>query len=373
MPIGKTLILYAPCGAGHKKAAEALAAYLSGQSGVAVELKDILDFAPAWYRFIYRDGYYLLIRNFPRLWYLLYQGTEVGYKENIIKRIARKIEDSFFKSFYLYLKTNQPANVITTHFLPISLLKDKSRDYRFTVVVTDYYPHSLWVSSKVDDYFVASDDVKQVLLHKGVPQERISVTGIPIKSIKAVTASRADNRIKMQLSPDLFTVLILSGAGGVGDLVSIIRGLERFAGKMQVIVSTGMNKGLQISLEKLAVTASLKIHVIGFTDKIYEYYAVSDVAVTKPGGLTVTECLAFGLPLLMVNAIPGQEEENAKFVTDHKAGLWLKDIQQLPNIITGWLQEPAQLMAIRSQALAIAPQDTIEKIYQKLNQDIKPM
>lgn len=366
MSIGKTLILYAPCGAGHKKAAEALAGYFSEQPGITVEVKDILDFAPAWYRFIYRDGYYFLIRKSPKLWSLLYQGTEAGYREYLITWILRMIEDNFFKPFYLYLKTSQPADVITTHFLPVSLLKDKKRDYRFSVVVTDYYPHSLWVSNKVDNYFVASDYVKQILRQKGVPQERIINTGIPIKPIIKIPDSKTENRLKMQLSGKLFTALILSGAGGVGDLASIIRGLEKFAEKMQVIVSTGLNKELQSTLEKLAAKASLKIHVVGFTDRIYEYYAASDVAITKPGGLTVTECLAFGLPLLMINAIPGQEEENAKFVTNNKAGLLVPDIRRLPDIIGNWLQDPVQLNAMKQQALAIAPQGTLEKIYQKL-------
>ncbi|MDD5492241.1 MAG: glycosyltransferase [bacterium] len=358
LPLEKILILYAPCGAGHKKAAEALADYFSQQAQITVEMKDILDFAPAWYRFIYRDGYYLLIKRFPKLWSLLYQGTEVGYKEHILTRLARKIEDSFFGSFYHYLDLAKPTKIITTHFLPISLLKDKKRDFKLGAVVTDYYPHSLWVSNQVDDYFVASGAVKQVLRQKGIPEENITITGIPIKPINAFT--------KKSPRSGLFTVLILSGAGGIGDLSLIIKDLEILAGKIRVIVSTGLNRKLQARLTKEASTGKLAVQVIGFTDKMYEYYAMSDVVITKPGGLTVTECLTFGLPLLMINAIPGQEEENAKFVVAHKAGILVEDIKKVPEIINSWLTDPAQIAAIREQALIIAPHDSNERIFHKL-------
>jgi processive 1,2-diacylglycerol beta-glucosyltransferase len=350
----KVVILYAPCGAGHKMAAKALEEYFSRQGGISVEIKDILDFAPSWYRRIYRDGYYLLIQKLPKLWSLLYQGTELGYKEHIITRFARKIENRFFGSFYSYLDLAKPTQVITTHFLPISLLKDRKRDFKFSAVITDYYPHSLWVSSQVDEYFVASGCVKQVLYQKGIREENITITGIPIKpTIPHRPAA-------------LFTVLILSGAGGVGDLSSIIRSLEIFAGKIQIIVNTGLNRKLQLKLEQEARLSRSEIKVIGFTDTIYEYYAISDVVITKPGGLTVTECLAFGLPLLMINAIPGQEEENAKFVVDNKAGIMVQDINNIPEIIGGWLKNPAQLALMKQQAQAATPHDSNERIFRQL-------
>jgi len=133
-----------------------------------------------------------------------------------------------------------------------------------------------------------------------------------------------------------------------------------------VIVNTGLNQKLQAKLTAEAKKSALTIQVIGFTDKIYEYYSVSDVVVTKPGGLTVTECLTFGLPLLMINAIPGQEEENAKFVETNKAGIMVKDMRQIPEIIGSWLAEPALLAAMRQQAQAAVPHDSSERIYQKL-------
>ncbi len=366
MSTEKVLILYAPCGAGHKKAAEALAGYFSQQAKIAVEIKDILDFAPAWYRFIYRDGYYLLIKRFPQLWSWLYQATELGYKENLLTRIIRTVENSFFGLFYRYLESNKPTILITTHFLPISLLKDKQRDFKFSAVVTDYFPHSLWVSAQVDQYFVGSEEVKQVLLKKEVSAEKITVTGIPIKPIDLKGSAKEEKRQKAGLRADLFTVLILSGAGGVGDLSSIINSLQQLAGKIQVIVNTGLNQQLQARMVQEASRGKLAIQVIGFTDKIYEYYAISDLVITKPGGLTVTEGLNFGLPLVMINAIPGQEEENANFVVNKKAGLLVKEMKQIPEIIAGWLADPAQLTAMRQQALAAVPHDSNERIFHKI-------
>jgi len=207
----KILILYAPCGAGHQKAAQALSDYFKSQTEDDVELKDILEFAPSWYRKIYRDGYYFLIRKLPKLWAYLYHSTDLIPPESSLTRFWRQLEHKWFASFHRYLDQSHPTTIVTTHFLPISLLKDrKKNNYQLTVVVTDDCAHNAWVSVFVDHYFVAAEEVKKILVQKGIIPERITVTGIPFKPMTASRESRADRKVELGLNRELFTVLVCS-------------------------------------------------------------------------------------------------------------------------------------------------------------------
>ncbi|MFH1238825.1 MAG: glycosyltransferase, partial [bacterium] len=161
-------------------------------------------------------------------------------------------------------------------------------------------------------------------------------------------------------------VLLLSGAGGVGDIESIIRVLEPLAGSLQMMVNTGLNEKLRRQLEKDFDNSKLKLKIFGFTDDIYRYYYAADMVISKPGGLTVTECLNFGLPIFMIDAIPGQEEENAKFVAAHQAGVQVKDIIALPGIIKALIDNPAVREEMRNNALKIVPKNTNQKIFEKI-------
>lgn len=360
----KILILYAPCGAGHEKAAQALYDYFREQGLKDVVLKDILEFAPAWYRKTYRDGYYLLTRRFPGLWYTLYRRTEQSVKETLFKKVWRGAEQRWFSRFYKYLVETKPQVVLSAHFLPIALLEGIKRDFKFDIVVTDYYTHRLWISAMVDNYFVASEELKQLLVQKGILTERILVTGIPIKPIKNFEVNRQEMRRQFGLDEKLFTVLLLSGAGGVGDIESIIRGLEPLAGSLQMMVNTGLNEKLRLKLEKDFSASKLKLKIFGFTDDIYRYYYAADMVISKPGGLTVAECLNFGLPIFMIDAIPGQEEENAKFVASHHAGVQIKDIIVFPGIIKALIDNPAVREEMRNNALKIVPHNTIQRIFE---------
>ena len=190
----KILILYAPCGAGHKKTAEALYDYFIEQGLKDVVLKDILEFAPAWYRKTYRDGYYLLTRKFPALWHTLYQRTEQSVRKTLFKKIWRGAEQRWFGRFYKYLAETKPQVVLAAHFLPIALLEGVKRDFKLAIVVTDYYAHRLWISAMVDDYFVAAEGVKELLTGKGIPADRITVSGIPTKPIKNFQINRQEIR-----------------------------------------------------------------------------------------------------------------------------------------------------------------------------------
>ncbi len=361
MLIPRILILYVPCGAGHQKAAEALYDYFL-KKNLNVELKDLLEFAPRWYGRIYRDGYYLLIRKYPGLWSWIYQSFEKMSEDGMINRLVRRLENRCFKSFYKYLEETKITTVVAAHFLPISLLKNTPKKIEINVVVTDYYAHSLWVGSAVDKYFVASAGVRDQLIKKGVPANNIFITGIPVRDAEEISLSKEDARRKIGINEKKFTILLLSGACGVGDIAVMVKRMEKFASQLQLLVNTGLNETLQKELESNLGANPVLIKVIGFTNNIYLYYAAANLVITKPGGLTVTECLAFGKPLLLFKAIPGQEEENAKFVVNNQAGLQLEETGEIFQTLSGLINNPELLEKMRNNALRIAQQNSAGRI-----------
>ncbi len=357
----KVVILYASCGAGHYTAAQAIAERFAAQS-MAVEIKDILDFAPSWYKRIYRDGYYFLIRKMPWLWGFLYRSSERKGRVTILDQWVRLWETNLFRDFYRFLDEAKPNLVIATHFLPGSLLAGTNRGFKFMVVVTDYYAHSLWLSERTDQYFVASEEVKGNLVDRGVNSEIIAVTGIPIKPVPGRKSPMADNNV-LGIDPAVFKVLLLSGAGGSGRLAAIIKSLEKYAGSLQLIVSTGIDQKLLQDLRSKFATSKLHLKLIDFNTPVYPYFQAVDLVITKPGGLTITECMAFGLPLLMVNVIPGQEEGNAEYMREKRAGILVKDLRRLPVIVGELMKDRLELAEMGARAMQAAPKNSAQAMF----------
>lgn len=361
----KILLVYAPCGAGHKRAADALFESFQ-QKGDEVTLLDILDMTTWWYRKLYRDGYYLLIQRFPKVWKFLYDFSENIPPNNSLQRICRYLESLLFKRFYAYLSKTSPEVIIATHFLPSSLLKCSEKSFRLLTVITDYYPHRIWVGDKVSTYLVASSEVKEALVKKGIPPAKIRISGIPFRR-QGQKRTKEEARGFLKILPGKFTLLILSGGAGVGNVETIIKLLMPFKDVIQLLVNTGTNVSLHKKLQAKYGSPSLNITLFGFTDDMLTYYTASDVVITKPGGLTVTECLATGLPLIMVHTIPGQEENNAQFVVDKNAGFFLKRLQEVPEVIKKLLEHPDILGQMSKNALKSTPHDASEYIYNEVH------
>lgn len=365
----KILLIYAPCGAGHKKAAEALFENFY-KKGDNVVLLDILDTTTWWYRAIYRDGYYLLIQKFTTIWKFLYDFSENISSRTSLTRIWQYVESLLFKRFYTYLSNAAPDVIIATHFLPVSLLNHCQQKFYVATVITDYYPHGMWIGEKVGTYFVASTEVKETLIKKGVLPEKIQISGIPFRQQEQKRTKEEAQRF-LGISSGKFTLLLLSGGAGVGNVDAIIQLLISFKDTIQILVNTGTNVSLHEKLERKYKSLFPGITFFGFTNDMPTYYTASDVVITKPGGLTVTECLASGLPLLMVHTIPGQEENNAQFVVANKAGFFLKTLPELPDVVKMLLEQPDTLAQMSKNAFNCIPHDTNEFIYTEIYRRIK--
>jgi processive 1,2-diacylglycerol beta-glucosyltransferase len=231
------------------------------------------------------------------------------------------------------VKQFQPDIVLCTHYLPLETLtpmreQAEGRGPFVACIVTDFEAHALWMEACVDLYCVAAEETKVRLVARGVAQENIVATGIPIAAKFSSKPDPKAVRKQYGLRDDLPTLLVLSGGFGMGPVAEILAELDRTSTTFQTLVVTGRNEELR---RKLA-TQDRKhpTHVLGFSTNMHELMAVADLIITKPGGLTTSEALALGKPLFILNPIPGQEAANSDFLLEHGAAAKANRVEDLP-------------------------------------------
>lgn len=217
--------------------------------------------------------------------------------------------------------------------------------------MTDFYVHSLWIQPRVTGYVVASDEVAMRIRERqrGV---RVEVTGISIMPVFSQSYSRELCAQEIGLDPKRRTFLLMGGGEGFGALDEMAARLLTIQGDFQLITLAGCTEGLLKRLQSLA-DKNDRVIPHGFTTTIERVMATSDVAIGKAGGLTTSECLALGLPMIVVSPIPGQEERNADDLLEHGACLKTLDVTGLEYRMRRMLSEPGLIDRMAARAKAI--------------------
>ncbi len=347
------LLLHASAGAGHKRAAEALAKGFE-QQGVTAEVRDILDFTPPVFRKTYAEGYLNVVRTAPELWGYMYARSDESSQKPWEKRVRSAFNRLNTTLFFRFLRKARPDVVVCTHFMPLELLGTHRSRHTPPVplygVVTDFAVHSLWAAPRVDRYFVASEEAARQLARRGQPAERISVTGIPVDPVFSVVRPVPEVRTELGLRPDLPVVLVLCGGFGVGPVTDLLRTFRDEPFAAQVVVVTGRNEALRLEAETIGRTASMPVRVEGFVTNMHAWLNAADLLVSKPGGLTTAEALAMGKPMVIVEPIPGQEQRNAEMLLEEGAAVRLFEAADASWKIRALVGDPIRLAALSANA-----------------------
>ncbi|MGJ7545434.1 MGDG synthase family glycosyltransferase [Variovorax sp. LT1R16] len=356
------LILSVSAGNGHVRAAQALAA--TAQTLVppctAVHIDAMAHVAPG-FRKVYTEGYIQLVNRAPDLWSYLHQRADTTPHHAASQRLRRGIERLSAGALLREVRRVQPDAVVCTHFLPAELLMRERRrgriDYPVWLQITDYDLHNMWLVPEMTGYLAATEEVAFRLRARGIPAERIHVTGIPVMPAfsepDAPALARATCAAALGLDPSHPILLMASGGAGVGDLPSMVERVLATSDQAQVIAVAGRNVEAHGRLQALAARHPGRMVAIGFTDEMHKLMAAADLVVTKPGGLTVSECLALGKPMLLISPIPGQEEHNAGFLMEEGAAWLAYDAIGLDYKVARLMADRPKLarMAGRSRAL----------------------
>lgn len=353
------LILHATAGAGHTRAAQAVSAALAQvPAGPDHQVIDSLDCTSAFFRRMYVKAYIELVQRAPEVWGALYERYDVVKPAQSKTNRARLAFDKVnSRSFGQMLAQVQPQAILCTHFLPMELLSDlKSRgqiSMPVHAVITDVSPHAFWVYPHIDRYHVASPLGARELQRKGISSERISVSGIPVDPVFAQHTDPAQARAALGL-PERPTVLLLSGGFGVGPLQAMLESFGQVDNGLSLVVVAGRNAELETACRARASQLRVPVSVQGFVNNIHQWMDAADMVVTKPGGLTTTECLAKGKPMALVAPIPGQEQRNSDYLLEEGAAVRLHDVADAAWQLQRWLGDTERMSRLRDNALRIA-------------------
>jgi processive 1,2-diacylglycerol beta-glucosyltransferase len=352
------VILSVSAGAGHVRAAEAVRAAAAQQHpGMSVVHLDVMELVPKLFRRIYADSYLSLINRHPAFWGYLYHASDRARPDGGLTKLREALERINTRQLTKRLAELAPKRILCTHFLPAQLLARLRRQGACAiptwVTVTDFDIHVLWVHQGLSGYCAAADEIAWRMRERGLAETPIAVTGIPIDPVFAAPPGRAACAQALGLDPGKRTLLLMSGGHGVGDIAGIAERILAIPGDFQLVAMAGRNAELLARLAQLAQAHPGRLFPQGFTTTPERVMVCADLAITKPGGLTTSECLALGLPLLVISPIPGQEERNADHLLEHGAALKAHDAAGLEHRVRRVLAEPDLLPRLAANARAL--------------------
>ncbi len=334
----KIIVIYSTAGMGHKKAAMALLKTFQEKVKDTAQVKsiDLLEYASNFYRFLYTTFYIFLISHAKILWAALYYIPNHPFVDAMLRKIRESTDLRNLEELKTMLVKESPDAIVATHFLlpgiAGGLKKFKSFHSRMYAVITDYGPHSYWLSRHIDRYFIGSRSAALEVVKRGVPADKMTVTGIPTLEEFRGEFDTAGVRRTYGLDEGKKTIFLLSGGFGVGPIGKMLLSLNSCRADIQVITVCGHNKTAFENIQRLRDKLDYPLILLGYTDKVAELMSVSDVMITKAGGISVTEALNARLPMILFASVPGQETWNEHFLIESGAAEKARKIKDIPVI-----------------------------------------
>lgn len=374
--INKVLLLSASAGAGHIRAAQAIQKAFEQadrEAGVSREVRhvDTLELTNKLFRNLYSKAYLEIVNKMPEVTGWFYDKLDTPWRNERRRLVLDKLNT---RPFVKMLREYQPDLIVCTHFLPseiVSWLKAKERiASRQAIIVTDFDVHAMWLCHHYEHYFVAIDEARAYLEALGIPQERITVSGIPIDPVFAIHKDKCEMRRKHGLALDRTTILLSAGGHGVGSVDRLLASLMPLKHPVQVLAICGRNEELKERLDRSAAEippdSAVLVKPVGFTQEMDEYMAASDLVLGKPGGLTTSEALAKGLVFVIANPIPGQEERNSDHLLEAGAAIRCNNMPTLAYKLDRLLADPARLAGMRANACEMGRPHAASQIVKKV-------
>ena len=348
----KILLMYISKVSGHRQATMAISKSLKRFIPDA-EIMSINGFGYNYplLEHVVNAAYMTVIKHTPKVWDYMYDNPKVVKRSANVRKFLNK---SSHKKLEKLFKEFPADTVICSQAFPCSMVADfkTSKGLKFNLVgtLTDFAPHSYWINEGVDYYIVPSEDTLDRFVKKGVEPAKIRPYGIPIRYNFAEKLDKKSVREKLGLDPRVPVVLVMGGGQGLGPIQDAVKKLIKLATPVQLIVVSGSNLKLYKWLAKNAPKSSKKIIFYDYANNVDELMDAAHLIVTKPGGMTTSECLAKGLPMVIVNPLPGQEERNADFLLEKGIALRVHDLADLADEVDILLKSPDHLSRMSKAA-----------------------
>ncbi len=359
----RILVLTLSFGAGHVRAAQSIVAELERQTPDAeIRLVDALENCSLWFRAFYVWTYFAMIRFAPRLW-----------KHFFESRTERKDEFSApvwawqkgCRQVFAEIKEFQPGLIVACEVgaaeIAVLARREKLTNAEIVNVITDFETEPIWVKPEISAFAVASEEVKIQLQNWGADAEKIKVCGIPIDESFGENhdAEKTRERFNLDARP---IVLLMGGGSGPTRMSEVAARLLQSDANFQIAALPAKDAKAKAELEKLADSPTVALRVIGWTSLIAELMQAADILATKPGGLTLSEAAACGLPCVLFDAIPGPEETNAAYFAAHEASVQTYGSAETAAEILRLLENSPARMRLAANIKKLARIEASEKI-----------
>ncbi|MDP4143465.1 MAG: glycosyltransferase [Bacillota bacterium] len=366
----RALILSVSAGGGHGNAAQAVKNYiLKHEPHSHIDIIDVIRYINPILDKVIIGSYLKTIKITPSLYGKIYKHT---YKDSddSFSTVSSKFNEILSSRLLPAIQKSKPDVIICTHFFPtemISVLKLKNKlNVPMVCILTDYAPHPIWIHPAVDTYIVPNSDIIEEMAERGVDKDSIKDYGIPINPNFVKKYNRDETLRELELSPYKKTILIMGGSLGMGKIGIIYNQISQIDKDIQIIVITGSNKKLFSKLKELSEYSNKPTSILGYTKDVNKYMQASDLLITKPGGLTITEAIASHVPLALFSPIPGQEEKNQEFLLKHNLAINLGDGSNCKRIIEELISSPSILEAMKANCIKYSKPSCGDNIYEHL-------
>lgn len=373
----KIIVFYASYGGGHLSAARSIKEYIeTNYEDVDIKLIDCMEYVNKVVNKVTTTAYSEMAKKVPRAWGKVYWKSQTGPLAQISLTSNKVLSIKLNK----LLQDFQPDIVISTHPFGTQMcayLKKQGKLYcKIATVMTDYAPHDQWLelNEYVDYYFVSHEEMKKQLNEKGIPKEKIFATGIPLSNKFLLRYDKPDILKSFGLSPERKTVLFFGGGEfglGKSKTLKIFKTFVENNNNIQIVAISGKNEKMKENFEHLVTELDKQdyVKVLSYTDKVPELMSISDLVVTKPGGLTTTESLACGLPIVVINPIPGQEEENAAYLEKNKVAIWIKENDDVEEVLNNLFSNQTKMREMKIRARLLSKKTSTKDICKILLKD----
>ena len=360
----KVLIFYASYGGGHLNAAKSIENCIkTNYKNIDVEMIDCMKYVNKTIEKVTTAAYREMAKKAPWAWGRIYSDAQKGPLAHITTRSNKIMAIKLLK----LLREKKPDLIISTHPFGsqmCSYLKRKNKiNSKIATIMTDFAPHDQWlVGHEYTDYFfVAHNKMKDYLISKGISENKVFDTGIPISENFQKLYNKKEIFDKYNLDENKFTILFFGGGEfGLGKTrtVQIFNNFveETKNNNIQIIAISGKNPKMKSAFEEVVDSnnAEVQVKIIEFSNEVPKLMAISDLVVTKPGGLTTSESLASHLPMIVINPIPGQEEENAEFLESKNIAVWIKKSDNSKEIIKNLLNNKEKINIMKENTKILA-------------------
>ncbi len=368
----KVLILSVPAGGGHLQTAKALYEYLTQQENTECKILDIAENVNDLAAQLVSEGYLFASTHMTTGYRLVYNKMDKRTKKSFTAS-SQMLYQICGKKLFEFIESFSPDVIVSTHVFATVVLniheKKHRIDSKIISIVTDFTVHPMWEQTTSDYYIIASENLTPVALKKLGTAENVLPLGIPIKEEFSQKVSKQEARETLGLK-DKFTVLIMMGSMGYANAtVDLVNQLDTLDDDFSIVAVCGNNKSLKEKLDTLSTKKDLTVY--GFCDNVSLLMDSCDCIVTKPGGLSTSEAMAKGIPIILANPIPGQEERNLEFMQSNGVAIGLSDEFTVDKAIYELIHNPdvkeKLIENIKRLAKPYSTRDLAELIYEIIN------